>query len=452
MSFRRALGLSILVRRMAALVATPTPVRCGELACQHDTYRRTLTATVVSCVEAAPPPAPAGKKGKKKGAASPAAPQYEAVLSDTVLFPEGGGQPSDSGTVGGVAASCKNVDGVAVHLLEKPVAPGAEVEVVVDWARRWDHACQHSAQHLVTALAVAMNGSPTLSWNLAPSGGSSFLELGAPFDAASHLAELERSVNAAILKGHAVSAEWHSVAAVNGGAVDGLRKSSRALPESVTGPVRVVRYAGIDVNTCCGTHVASTAHLQGVKFTKVERKKASTLVYYVAGPRVFQAFGACLERERAACCALSAGPDTLVPRLEDALEKKAHADRYVRRLTKDVVDLTAAALAAEVAGGAAVVAAHRADPADLGDFGKVLASALEARAPAALLLQTFGEIGGAFLLSSGDAARVDAAKDAVAAALGAKGGGRAGRFQGKCADVRVAPDAVAAATAALAAL
>jgi len=62
---------------------------------------------------------------------------------------------------------------------------------------------------------------------------------------------------------------WHSVEAVNGGFVEGLRRSSKALPASVTGPVRVVSFAGIDTNTCCGTHVLSTAHLQAVKLLKV---------------------------------------------------------------------------------------------------------------------------------------------------------------------------------------
>ena len=68
----------------------------------------------------------------------------------------------------------------------------------------------------------------------------------------------------------------------------GLRKSSKPLPPSVTGParviaydgleitrdyprcpeirpVRVITYDGLDTNTCCGTHVHSTAHLQACR-------------------------------------------------------------------------------------------------------------------------------------------------------------------------------------------
>ncbi len=42
-----------------------------------------------------------GREGKKKKAAAPAptAPLLEVILHDTVIFPEGGGQPSDVGVL-----------------------------------------------------------------------------------------------------------------------------------------------------------------------------------------------------------------------------------------------------------------------------------------------------------------------------------------------------------------
>lgn len=46
----------------------------------RDPYAREFSATVTACRE--------GKKG------------FEVVLSDTAFYPEGGGQPSDEGTLG----------------------------------------------------------------------------------------------------------------------------------------------------------------------------------------------------------------------------------------------------------------------------------------------------------------------------------------------------------------
>ena len=164
---------------------------------------------------------------------------------------------------------CKRVDndnGLAKHVLVAPLDVGATVEVTVDWERRQDHMSQHSAQHLVTALAIKHFRWETLSWNLGED--TSFLELATPEISAAELQTLEAESNAAIRAGHVVTPSWHSVTDVNEGAVPGLRKSSKPLPPSVTGPVRVVTYDGIDTNTCCGTHVATTAHLQATRLRR----------------------------------------------------------------------------------------------------------------------------------------------------------------------------------------
>ena len=46
----------------------------------------------------------------------------------------------------------------------------------------------------------------------------------------------------------------------------------------MTGPVRVVALEGVDTNTCCGTHVPTTAHLQAVKLLRTERAKGNSKV------------------------------------------------------------------------------------------------------------------------------------------------------------------------------
>jgi len=261
-------------RAMSAGPASVSPVRCGELLCQRDSYARTLDTVVISCKSKAPMAAPAAAKGKKKsgGAASPAAELWDVVLGDSVLFPEGGGQPSDSGTVGGIAClRVENMDGVAMHVLTAPLEAGSTVTVAIDWARREDHMAQHSSQHLLTAIALSTWGVETTSWGLGEQ--TSFLELGVPEITPQALAELEISANEAIKAAKAVTPSWHSVSDVNEGLVRGLRKSSKALPPSVTGPVRVIEFEGIDTNTCCGTHVKDTARLQAIKLLRVEKAK-----------------------------------------------------------------------------------------------------------------------------------------------------------------------------------
>eukprot|EP00041_Stephanoeca_diplocostata_P011842 m.196517 g.196517 ORF g.196517 m.196517 type:complete len:188 (+) comp18693_c0_seq5:189-752(+) len=129
------------------------PVAAGMLACQKNSYLRTLKATVVECMENIPVQAGDGgemssKKSKKekKSKSTPAMNRsWNVVLSDTVLFPEGGGQPADFGTIGGIEVfDVQNKNGVPVHSTSAPLNVGDEVDVNVDWGRRWDHMQQHS--------------------------------------------------------------------------------------------------------------------------------------------------------------------------------------------------------------------------------------------------------------------------------------------------------------------
>lgn len=128
------------------------------VACQRDSMLKTLTTTVTAC-EQKPKAAPAPKKKKKKkGAAAPAAPDLWLIqLEDTVLFPEGGGQPSDTGTITVTGAApdarpavvsyvCRTPEGLVLHEASAPLTIGASVTMTVDWERRFDHMQQHSSQ------------------------------------------------------------------------------------------------------------------------------------------------------------------------------------------------------------------------------------------------------------------------------------------------------------------
>lgn len=99
------------------------------LDCQLDSYKTEGTSRVVSCVQ--------------KDST------YHVVLDDSVLYPEGGGQPWDFGFVAGMKVE-KVVKGptnkqVLVEL-PNPVEEGAEVACSVDWTRRYDFMQQHTAQ------------------------------------------------------------------------------------------------------------------------------------------------------------------------------------------------------------------------------------------------------------------------------------------------------------------
>lgn len=215
--------------------------------------------------------------------------------------------------------------------------------------------------------------------------------------------------------------------------------------------MRVISFHGIDTNTCCGTHVQTTARLLAVKLLRVEKTKNSCKVHYVAGSRVVSLLGSVFDRASTLASQMAVSQDQMVERYEENSRKAAEYEKAAKALALEVVGLLGEALRARVAGGERVVHVHR--PAADADFVKALATLLDdvLADKQALLLVTVGEGGGegTFTLA-GPPALVDTASSDVAKALEGRGGGKGGRFQGKCQKLGGTVAAMAAATRALA--
>jgi len=380
------------------------------LTCQLDATRRRGTFDVLSCTP------------RDDGL-------FDLLLADCVLYPEGGGQPGDRGTVAGVAVlDTQPVAGGVRLLAEGPVEPGPH-EVVVDWDRRFDHMQQHSAQHLLSALAQDHLGLATVGFHLGDD--ATTIDLDGPLSSAKR-DRLAAMANDAIrharpVQAHAVSVEEYQA----------MELRSRGLPEGHEGLVRLVSIEGVDVNTCGGTHVSHLGELQLVHIARVERYKGGSRLHFLAGGRALRALNAARDRDRALSDRLTCPPDDFVASVDRLLDSARATAREQKRLLGELAGL----LAAELARGEGVQHLHRTD-ADMALLQQVGQQALALR-PDARLVLTGGAQAGVFLVL-GPADWVAAAGPALASAVGGRGGGRGGRYQGKASDLSAAAAAVAA--------
>ena len=349
-----------------------------------------------------------------------------AVLADTVLYPEGGGQPADHGWIGeNVVADVQRIGGEILHLLEAPVAMGA-VTVRLDWERRYYHMQQHTAQHLLTALAAERFGWRTAAFHLGAS--MSDIELDAPAPGPDRLDALEEAVAAEIRAARPVSARF-----VTREEYAALAVRSRGLPEGLAGDIRLVEIVGIDVNTCGGTHVRSTAEIEGLKLLGTESMRGGTRLHWVAGGRMRRRLAAHEARNAALRGLLDAGEDEFVPLVE---RRQGELRELERRLRATVGELASAAAAAFAVQPPGVVDAHF-EERD-GAFLQQVARELARLAPARTALLTAGGEGACFfvlVLGEGGAADVQVLGREVAAALDGRGGGTGRTFQGKAASL-----------------
>ncbi|XP_049636123.1 alanyl-tRNA editing protein Aarsd1 [Suncus etruscus] len=383
--------------------------------CQRDSYAREFTTTVVSCRPAELQTE--GSQGKKEALSG-----FQVVLQDTLLFPEGGGQPDDRGTIDNISVLRVTRRGAeADHFTLTPLTPGSEVQVRVDWDRRFDHMQQHSGQHLITAVADSLFGLKTTSWELGRL--RCVIELDSPSVTAEQVSAIEQNINGKIRARLPVTVQELSL---DDPEVEKVR--GRGLPDDHAGPIRVVTIESVDSNMCCGTHVNNLSDLQVIKILGTEKgKKNKTNLVFLAGNRVLKWMERSHGTEKALTGLLKCGPEEHV----DAVQKLQNSTKLLQKnnltLLRDLAVHTARSLRNSPDWGG-VVMLHRKE----GDSEFMNIIANEIGSEGTLLFLTVGEEKGAGLfLLAGPAEAVETLGSRVAEILEGKGAGNKGRFQGK---------------------
>jgi alanyl-tRNA synthetase len=201
-----------------------------------------------------------------------------ALLDRTAFYPEGGGQPADRGTLGGAQVlDVQESGGDVVHLLDRQLAPGAEVEGRVDWARRLDHMQQHHGQHLLSAAFERVHGAPTRSFHLG--------ERTCTIDLDISISKLDDAA-LRVAESAANESVWRNLPVV---ARDFLGEERSRLPlrkDAVKGD-RVVLVEGVDASPCGGTHPLRTGDVGAIAVLGVQKwGQGASRVEFVCGGRV----------------------------------------------------------------------------------------------------------------------------------------------------------------------
>ncbi len=198
------------------------------------------------------------------------------VLDSTIFYPQGGGQPGDSGRIewsGGridIATTVKaDGEGIALVPAEPSALPpvGATVTQQLDWDRRYAHMRMHTALHLLSVvIPLPVTGG-------AAGSAKGRLDFAMP-DPDIDKDELAASLNALIDRDLVVSESWITDEELQ--ANPGLVKTMSVQPPSGQGRVRLIRIGGaaeqVDLQPCGGTHVARTGEIGRIAIGKIENK------------------------------------------------------------------------------------------------------------------------------------------------------------------------------------
>ena len=219
---------------------------------------------------------------------------YEVTLSQTAFYPEGGGQPWDTGILGDAAVLQVTEAGEEVlHLCDKPLQIGDTVEAAVNGDRRLDLMQQHSGEHILSGIICKKYGASNVGFHV----GGHIMEI--DFDRpipAEDLPELEKTANEAIWKNLPVICIYPEEL--------GDYRSKKELD----GPVRIVEVPGYDRCACCGVHVKYTGQVGLIKIVSMVKFHQGVRLELLCGKRAYEYVAATTEQNRQISGLLSAKP------------------------------------------------------------------------------------------------------------------------------------------------
>ncbi len=205
--------------------------------------------------------------------------KFGVVLDRTCFYPEGGGQPCDTGWLNDIPVlEVFEDNGSVVHVT---AARPAEETVLgrLDWNRRFDHMQQHSGEHILSAVFSDLFGGENVGFHLG--GEAVYIDVTMETLTGEQAAAAETAANAIVFANLPVRSEF-----VVGS--DLARLPLRKQPVKGYANIRLVNVAGVDCCPCGGTHVVASGEIGLIKIRSWERKAGAVRVDFVCGGRALE--------------------------------------------------------------------------------------------------------------------------------------------------------------------
>lgn len=238
---------------------------------------------------------------------------YAVTLDRTAFYPEGGGQPADHGTLGGIPVlDVQEQHDEIVHTLSQPLAVDQTVEGVVDWDRRFDHMQQHSGEHILSGILCDRYHCDNVGFHLGAD--TVTIDYNADITWEQALAA-ERKANEVIWADAPVEITFPSPAE--------LEELNYRSKKALTGQVRIVTFPAADCCACCGTHVLRAGQVGLVKVLSCQKFREGVRMEILCGGRALAYLGRVYDQARSVGQHLSVKPDAILPALERLEEEQA---------------------------------------------------------------------------------------------------------------------------------
>lgn len=251
---------------------------------------------------------------------------FRVILNQTAFYPEGGGQPADTGSLGEARVlDVQETDGTIWHTVTQPLEPGKEVVGKIDFERRFSNMQNHTGEHIVSGIIARNYGFHNVGFHM----GSEAVTV--DFDGvltADQLFEIEMEANDAVLRNAPVRILYP--------AQEELEQLEYRSKKEIEGQVRLVKVEGYDCCACCGMHVASAGEIRMIKILGVQNYKGGIRVSMLCGEKAFRDYQ--LKHSNIAGIArlLSVKPEEAGDAVTRLKEKNIELKKELKQLKKQI--------------------------------------------------------------------------------------------------------------------
>ena len=255
------------------------------------------------------------------------------ILDRTAFYPEGGGQPGDTGTIGDshVIDTTADEQGDILHWVKTSDSlprVGENVLCTIDTTRRKDHSQQHSAQHILSRAFLRLFDWETVSFHLGER--TSTIDLSVDKTSWDNILQAENMANETVFANIPCHIESYQ-------SPDELPQQVRRTEEVNSLPdhsLRVVSFGDFDSVLCGGTHADRSGNIGLIKALHTERVRARVRLHFAAGNRAADWF----EKHRSAAVEMKRLLTTGLDDLPDAAERLQAENRQLLKQNRQLKD------------------------------------------------------------------------------------------------------------------
>jgi len=252
---------------------------------------------------------------------------FEVTLENTCFYPEGGGQPSDTGFIGEASVSFVKEKGEnIIHILDKPLETGKTYMSGIDWQRRFDHMQHHSAEHVVSGIINKLYGADNVGFHI----GEEYITMDYNVNLnAEDIEKIEYHSNAAVFKNIPIKIDYY----------DSTPEIDYRSKKELSGTIRIVTIPDCDVCACCGTQLASTGEIGLIKIVSFQKYKSGSRLFMVCGFRALKDYRIKENNISEISAMLSAKPYESAKHVQTLNDEKERLRFELTKLRFELIDI-----------------------------------------------------------------------------------------------------------------